>query len=69
MVNAVKTARGQAPNGSFYINEYKQVIVPVVGSTDYYLAGATTGRCGLSSRERPLAARRLTGRKPTEPWG
>lgn len=39
MVNAVKTAHGGAPNGSFYINEYKQVIVPVVGSSDYYLAG------------------------------
>ena len=39
MVNAVKTAQGQAPNGSFYINEYKQVIVPVIGSDDYFLAG------------------------------
>lgn len=39
MVNAVKTAHGGAPNGSFYINEYKQVIVPVVESSDYYLAG------------------------------
>ena len=39
MVNAVKTAQGQAPNGSFYINEYKQVIVPVVDSVDYFLAG------------------------------
>jgi hypothetical protein len=39
MVNAVKTAEGGAPNGSFYINEYKQVIVPVIGSSDYYLAG------------------------------
>ena len=38
MVNAVKTAHGGAPNGSFYINEYKQVIVPVIGSSDYYLA-------------------------------
>lgn len=39
MVNAVKISRGSAPNGSFYINEYKQVIVPVVGSTDYFYAG------------------------------
>jgi len=39
MVNAVKTAHGNPPNGSFYINEYKQVIVPVADSDDYYLAG------------------------------
>lgn len=39
MVNAVKTAHGAPPNGSFYINEYKQVIVPVVDSETYYLAG------------------------------
>ena len=38
-VNAVKTSVCGKPNGSFYINEYKQVIVPVVGSEDYYLAG------------------------------
>lgn len=39
MVNAVKTAHGNPPNGSFYINEYKQVIVPVADSDTYYLAG------------------------------
>lgn len=39
MVNQVKLDAGQAPNGSFYINEYKQVIVPAVGSSDYWLAG------------------------------
>jgi len=40
MVNAVKTAHGNPPNGSFYINEYKQVIVPVADCETYYLAGA-----------------------------
>lgn len=40
MVNAVKTTLGGAPQGSFYINEYKQVIVPVVGQDEYYLAGS-----------------------------
>ncbi len=40
MVNEVKTSVGNPPNGAFYINEYKQVIVPVVGSSDYFLAGA-----------------------------
>jgi hypothetical protein len=39
MVNAVKISRGQPPNGSFYINEYKQVIVPIVDADTYYLAG------------------------------
>ena len=39
MVNAVKGSQGAAPNGSFYINEYSQVIVPVVGSAAYYFAG------------------------------
>ena len=39
MVNEVKTSLGKPPNGSFYINEYKQVIVPVVGNENYYLAG------------------------------
>jgi hypothetical protein len=39
MVNNVKTFLGQPPNGSFYINEYKQVIVPAVGTENYHLAG------------------------------
>lgn len=39
MVNDVKTSLGQPPNGSFYINEYKQVIVPVMNKENYYLAG------------------------------
>ncbi len=37
IVNAVKTAMGDAPRGQFYINEYGQVIVPVAQGT-YYLA-------------------------------
>lgn len=39
MVNNVKTSFGDQPNGSFYINEYKQVIVPVISNRRYYLAG------------------------------
>jgi len=39
MVNDVKSAISFTPNGSFYINEFKQVIVPVVGSDNYYYAG------------------------------
>lgn len=39
MVNDVKRTYGLAPNGPFYINEYKQVIVPVGETAQYYLAG------------------------------
>jgi hypothetical protein len=39
MVNDVKRSQGNPPNGAFYINEYKQVIVPAVGTADYFLAG------------------------------
>lgn len=41
MVNAVKTEMGEGPGGPFYINEYKQVIVPIndSDSSEYYLAG------------------------------
>jgi hypothetical protein len=43
MVNEVKVSMGGAPNGAFYINEYKQVIVPVGEKSDYYLAGTYDG--------------------------
>ena len=39
MVNAVKRGLGQPPNGSFYINEYMQVIVPTGNSDKYFYAG------------------------------
>jgi hypothetical protein len=39
MVNDVKRTHGSGPNGPFYINEYKQVIVPVGDAAQYYLAG------------------------------
>ncbi len=40
MVNEVKNYHASSPGGAFYINEYCQVIVPVVGEEkDYYLAG------------------------------
>src|ERR1700683_366322 len=39
MVNEVKIAHGTGPHGPFYINEYKQVIVPVGDSAQYYFAG------------------------------
>lgn len=42
MVNSVKVQHGTSAGGPFYINEYKQVIVPVSGTRDYYLAGEYT---------------------------
>ena len=36
MVNEVKTSMGGAPNGPFYINEYRQVLVPVADGANYY---------------------------------
>ena len=39
MVNSVKYHFTGVPHGSFYINEYKQEIVPVSGSYKYYYAG------------------------------
>ncbi len=39
MVNAMKIAFNGKGGGPFYVNEYKQVIVPVKDSTNYYLAG------------------------------
>ena len=40
MVNVVKIETTGNPGGAFYINEYKQVIVPASdGSGKYYLAG------------------------------
>ena len=39
MVNAVKQAATGESGGVFYINEWRQVIVPVRGDVDYYYAG------------------------------
>lgn len=39
MVNAIKVHYNGQPGGAFYINEYKQVIVPAGGNGEYYLAG------------------------------
>lgn len=38
-VNDIKLHFNGAPGGSFYINEYQQVLVPVMQDTDYYYAG------------------------------
>ena len=42
MVNKVRLDLNEDPGGAFYINEYKQVIVPDRASRIYYLAGIYT---------------------------
>ncbi len=42
MVNQVKNKKNGAPGGSFFINEYRQVIVPAGDPVVYYLAGEYT---------------------------
>jgi hypothetical protein len=59
MVNAVKTSHGSAPNGSFYINEYNQVVVPVVGSTEYYYAGKYKNRLRFEFEGKTLSGEPL----------
>lgn len=39
MVNKAKLELTGKPLGSFYINEYHQVIVPTIGTSEYYLVG------------------------------
>lgn len=39
MVNDVKRTHGTGSRGPFYINEYKQVLVPVGDEVQYYFAG------------------------------
>ena len=38
-INAIKLHFNGAPGGTFYINEYKQVLVPVGDEAEYYYAG------------------------------
>lgn len=57
MVNAVKLEMADRLNGPFYINEYRQVIVPAGPSATYYLAGEYA-----NDLEFDFEGKRLTGR-------
>ncbi len=63
MVNAVKEQHTNATGGVFYINEWRQVIVPVSGEMDYYYAGEYHG-----ALEFDYDGRTLSGR-PVDPDG
>lgn len=73
MVNELKIAKAGAPGGAFYINEYGQVIVPVVGEDkDYYLAGEYTTPLEFEFEGKILSgdAKDLEGKplKPGDRW-
>lgn len=75
MVNSVKVAVSDQPNGPFYINEYGQVLVPAGPESTYYFAGEYQERLlfefegkVLSGDAINLAGRQLTiGEKWTGP--
>jgi hypothetical protein len=65
MVNAVKVAVSDQPNGPFYINEYGQVLVPVGSESTYHLAGEYKERLLFEFEGKVLSgdAVDLTGRR------
>ena len=68
MVNRVKTEKGDAPNGPFYINEYGQVIVPVGPSATYYLAGEYDMPLSFEFEDKILSGEGVDlDRRPLEP--
>jgi len=72
MVNAVKEEYSEATGGVFYINEWRQVIVPVTGEIDYYYAGEYDGGLEFDCDGRTLSGRPndLDGKplKPGDEW-
>jgi hypothetical protein len=75
MVNAIKTAASASKGGSFYINEYRQVIVPAGTPLGHYYAGEyhepislvmeSTGQ-EFSGSHRDASGRVLS---PRDSWG
>jgi len=68
-VNAMKTALGGEPGGTFYVNEYRHILVPIksdpasgVGS-EYYFAGRFDGDFVFEFDGKPLTT------KPVHPDG
>lgn len=68
MVNAVKMEQTYTPGGRFYINEYHQVIVPAVDSSNYYLTGTYDQLLAFEFEGKVISAEPndLSG-KPLEP--
>jgi hypothetical protein len=73
MVNDVKKYYSGSPGGAFYINEYKQVIVPVQGEeSDYYFAGEYNNPLEFEFEGKKISgdAKDLDGKKihPGDVW-
>lgn len=72
MVNRIKKEITKKPGGVFYINEYKQVIVPTVNNKTYYLAGEYAKILEFEFENKMLSgdAKDLTGKplSPGENW-
>ena len=72
MVNQIKTHFSGSPGGAFYINEYKQVIVPVQGDEKYYLSGEYNSPLEFEFEGKILSgdAKDFGGKqiKPSDPW-
>jgi len=69
MLNAVKIECTGSPGGSFYINEYRQVIVPAAdGSEQYYLAGEYAGELEFELHGQVVSSRAVNLRgEPLQP--
>ena len=72
MVNRIKKEIAKKPGGVFYINEYKQVIVPTVGDKTYYLAGEYAKPLEFEIEQKILSgdAKDFTGKSlsPGDEW-
>lgn len=72
MVSAVKAELTGSPAGPFYINEYKQVIVPGGGTDDYFLAGEYDKPLRFEFEDRILSGEPVSqdgkALKPRDAW-
>jgi hypothetical protein len=68
MVNDVKRIHGGTPNGPFYINEFKHVIVPVGEAAQYYFAGRYEQPLQFEFEGKMISGEALDfNRKPLQP--
>lgn len=77
-INAVKQALQDQPGGSFYVNEYRHILVPVRSSASsgasshYYYAGKLDSDLSFEFEGRPLTTKPLridgTPLSPRERW-
>jgi hypothetical protein len=72
MVNTVKEHFADNSGGAFYINEWRQVLVPVIGQRDYYYAGEYMGNLEFDFEGKKLSGRPVSldgvPLKPGDRW-